>query len=56
MPTAPDTTDRAETARRARFGRLPRRIRPEEMIEEQPVSGPAGNSYDPDEWLVRNCW
>jgi hypothetical protein len=48
--------DVAETGRRARFGTLPERIRLEDTIEEHPatVPDPAKDTYNPDEWLVRN--
>ncbi|WP_196279539.1 hypothetical protein [Catellatospora vulcania] len=56
MRTAPDSPDTAETVRRARFGTLPKQIRPEEMVEERPAAPPADNVYNPDEWLVRYAW
>ncbi|MEU8827498.1 hypothetical protein [Streptomyces sp. NPDC048636] len=45
----------AEERRRARFGALPERVRPEEMVEERPAVAPdpARNAYNDDEWLVR---
>ncbi|WP_329449591.1 hypothetical protein OG894_01030 [Streptomyces sp. NBC_01724] len=50
------------TARRPRcapawFGELPKRILPEEMIEERAATmpNPATNTYNADEWLVRYC-
>ncbi|MEU1709267.1 hypothetical protein ABZ478_28560 [Streptomyces sp. NPDC005706] len=51
---APDT---AVTARRARFGTLPERVRPEDTVETRPAlpRDPARDAYDPDEWLVRYC-
>ncbi|MET9384454.1 hypothetical protein ABZY09_26120 [Streptomyces sp. NPDC002928] len=51
---APDT---AEALRRARFGALPERIRPQDTVEERPATlpDPARDAYDPDEWLVRYC-
>ncbi|MCX5097461.1 hypothetical protein OOK36_54355 [Streptomyces sp. NBC_00365] len=41
----------------ARFGELPKRILPEEMIEERAATmpNPAMNTYNADEWLVRYC-
>ncbi|MFJ4691352.1 hypothetical protein [Streptomyces sp. NPDC088766] len=50
-----NTQDAAETARRARFGALPQRITPAEMVEEKPASvvDPARNDYNDDAWLVR---
>ncbi|GAA3043652.1 hypothetical protein [Streptomyces glomeratus] len=49
--------DAAETVRRARFGTLPERIRPQDMVEEKPATlpDPARDTYNPDEWLVRTC-
>lgn len=54
---AQKTPDPAETARRARFGKLPERICLEEMVEERAatVPDPAKNTYNADEWLVRYC-
>lgn len=42
-------------ARQARFGRLPERIRPEDMVQEVPAADPdpARDTYNPDEWMVR---
>ncbi|POX57308.1 hypothetical protein C3489_00940 [Streptomyces sp. Ru71] len=51
----PDTA--AAAARRARFGRLPERIRFEDMTEEV-AGGPrrAGASYDPQgSWKYYSC-
>lgn len=47
----------AAAARHARFGRLPERVRPEDMVEEIPAIAPdpVRHAYDPDEWLVRYC-
>lgn len=52
-----EAPEAAEAARRARFGRLPERIRPEDMVVERPVTvpDPAKNTYNADEWLVRYC-
>ncbi|WP_327698298.1 hypothetical protein [Streptomyces sp. NBC_00459] len=51
---APET---AASMRRARFGQLPERIRPEDMVAAQPASvpDPAKGAYNEDEWLVRYC-
>ncbi|MFI5684056.1 hypothetical protein [Streptomyces sp. NPDC051636] len=52
------TQHTAEAAvRRARFGTLPQRVRPEHTVEERPATlpDPARDAYDPDEWLVRYC-
>ncbi|MGP4006003.1 hypothetical protein [Streptomyces sp. 4N124] len=45
----------AETARRARFGTLPERVRLEDTVEERPATAPdpARDAYNEDEWLVR---
>ncbi|UXY32928.1 hypothetical protein [Streptomyces sp. HUAS TT20] len=45
------------TLRRARFGALPERVRPEDTVEERPAAprDPARDAYDPDEWMVRYC-
>jgi hypothetical protein len=56
----PETTDfanAADTMRRARFGKLPERIRPEQLVEEQPatVPDPARDTYNSDDWLTRTC-
>ena len=47
--------DAAEAARHARFGTLPERITPAEMVEEKPAStvDPARNNFNDDEWLIR---
>ncbi|WP_171111328.1 MULTISPECIES: hypothetical protein [Streptomyces] len=47
----------AQEIRRLRFGTLPERIRPEDMIEERPAVAhdPTREAYDADEWLVRVC-
>ena len=52
------TVEAAEAVRQARFGRLPERIRPEDMVAAQPASvqDPARVSYNEDEWTVRYCW
>jgi hypothetical protein len=49
--------DAAEAARRARFGKLPERIRLEDTVEERQatIPDPAKDTYNPDEWLVRTC-
>lgn len=50
-------TGRRPPATPARFGELPKRILPEEMIEERAATmpNPAMNTYNADEWLVRYC-
>ncbi|MFD7441707.1 hypothetical protein [Streptomyces sp. NPDC059909] len=47
----------AEAARRARFGRLPKRIRLEDTVEGHAatVPDPDRDAYNYDEWLVRVC-
>lgn len=49
--------DGAAGARRARFGTLPDRVRPEDTVETRPAlpRDPARDAYNPDEWLVRYC-
>ncbi|MFJ4786497.1 hypothetical protein [Streptomyces sp. NPDC088794] len=56
-PEKNELPDGTETGRRARFGRLPERIRPEDMVEETPatVPDPARDTYSSDEWLARTC-
>ena len=46
-----------ESLRRARFGTLPERVRPEDTVETSPATlpDPARDTYNPDEWLVRYC-
>ncbi|KQX67808.1 hypothetical protein [Streptomyces sp. Root1310] len=45
----------AEVRRRARFGALPERVRPQDMVEERPATprDPDRDAYDPDEFAVR---
>ncbi|MFI6034687.1 hypothetical protein ACIBBD_11095 [Streptomyces sp. NPDC051315] len=54
---ATQAEDTATTLRRARFGALPERIRPEDTVEERPATAPdpARDAYNPDEWMVRYC-
>jgi hypothetical protein len=51
------TSTPAGTARQARFGTLPERIRPEEMVAERAATmpDPTRTAYNTDEWLVRYC-
>ncbi|MFD8809388.1 hypothetical protein [Streptomyces sp. NPDC059597] len=53
----PHDTERADTERHDRFGALPERIRPEDMVETRPATtpDPARDRYHADEWLVRYC-
>ncbi|MER6074462.1 hypothetical protein ABT187_37710 [Streptomyces sp. NPDC001817] len=53
---ARDTTDPALLCH-DRFGTLPERIRPEDMVETRPATlpDPARDTYNPDEWLIRYC-
>ncbi|MFI5799739.1 hypothetical protein [Streptomyces sp. NPDC051677] len=48
----PDIT---EAQRKARFGALPERISPADMVEERPAlpKDPSRDHYDPDEVTVR---
>jgi hypothetical protein len=57
MRSAQNTSEAAEAVRHARFGSLPARIRPEEMVEERAATlpDPARDTYNSDEWLVRYC-
>ncbi|AEM83860.1 hypothetical protein [Streptomyces violaceusniger] len=52
-----EVPDAAETARRARFSKLPERIHLEDTVEERAAIAPdpAKDTYNPDEWLVRYC-
>ena len=56
-PEKTDFTDTANTVRRARFGKLPERIPPERLVEEQPATAPdpARDAYSSDDWLTRTC-
>ncbi|MFJ6082829.1 hypothetical protein ACIQI8_15630 [Streptomyces sp. NPDC092369] len=56
-PEKTELSNAAETVRRARFGRLPERVRPEDMVEETPATtpDPARDAYSSDEWLARTC-
>ncbi|MER5520703.1 hypothetical protein [Streptomyces sp. NPDC002763] len=51
----PDVDAADEVLRHQRFGALPERIRPEEMVETRPAIGhdPDRDAYDPDEFAVR---
>ncbi len=52
------TLEQAESARHARFGRLPRRIRYEDMTQEVRASGGggAGDSYTAEgSWTYYSC-
>ncbi|MFE2089917.1 hypothetical protein [Streptomyces sp. NPDC059460] len=51
MRSTPESPEAAETARRARFGKLPERIPLEEMVEERAatVPDPAKDTYNADE-------
>ncbi|MEY9968897.1 hypothetical protein ABIA33_006984 [Streptacidiphilus sp. MAP12-16] len=50
--------DLAVAAGRARFRKLPERIRPEDTFISTPIAvpRPARDAYDSDVWLVRNVW
>jgi hypothetical protein len=50
-------SDEADAGRRTRFGKLPERIRPEQLVEEQPATVPdsARDTYNSDDWLTRTC-
>jgi hypothetical protein len=50
--------DPAAAARRARFGRLPERVRAEDLVEETPAASndPARHAYDPERsWTTFSC-
>ncbi|MDC0769563.1 hypothetical protein [Streptomyces sp. HD] len=52
------TTDGAAAGRRARFGRLPERVRHEDMVEEKVATpaDPARYAYDPEgSWRSFAC-
>lgn len=52
------TADAAAAARRARFGRLPERVRAEDLVEETPAASndPARYGYDPERsWTTFSC-
>lgn len=51
-------TDSAAAARRTRFGKLPERIRHDEMVEEKAVvpNDPARYAHDPERsWTSFSC-
>ncbi|MEV0227283.1 hypothetical protein [Streptomyces sp. NPDC050704] len=56
MANPEEVQDAAEAARQARFGKLPERIAPEDTVQEVPATDPdpAKDTYNPDEWLIRN--
>ncbi|MGC5341455.1 hypothetical protein ACPXCE_00940 [Streptomyces sp. DT24] len=53
------TTDATAAVRHARFGKLPERVRYEEMIEERPASpkgDPVRDAYNPEgSWSSYSC-
>ncbi|MEU1404105.1 hypothetical protein ABZ471_17325 [Streptomyces sp. NPDC005728] len=55
--TPQQAAEPAATERHSRFGRLPERIRPQDMVETRPATlpDPARDRYSADEWLVRYC-
>ncbi|MFH9672516.1 hypothetical protein ACH4L5_09570 [Streptomyces sp. NPDC017405] len=53
-----DAGDGATAARRARFGTLPERVRPQDMVEERPAApkDPARYAYGPEAtWRSYSC-
>ncbi|MDX3265740.1 hypothetical protein PV336_42350 [Streptomyces sp. MI02-2A] len=51
--------DSAAAARHARFGKLPERIRYEDMVQEEPVTlhDPARDAYNPEgSWASFSCF
>ncbi|MEU4893205.1 hypothetical protein AB0B12_21780 [Streptomyces sp. NPDC044780] len=57
MSRTRDVPDATEAVRRARFGKLPERVRLEDTVEERAAIAPdpAKDTFNPDEWLVRHC-
>ncbi|HEY9439928.1 MAG TPA: hypothetical protein VIS29_15015 [Streptomyces sp.] len=56
MSPGQEPLDAAEAARHDRFGTLPERIAPEDMIQGKAATVyPAEDNYNPDDWLVRYC-
>jgi hypothetical protein len=59
VPAAPDGVDDAAARRRVeRFGSLPPRITPGQMVETRPADPPNDPSFgrNPDnDWLIRYC-
>jgi hypothetical protein len=52
------TVDGAAAARQARFGRLPERVSPADMVEEKPAGSRdrAGDAYNAEaSWMNFNC-
>ncbi|MER5529757.1 hypothetical protein ABT075_35105 [Streptomyces sp. NPDC002677] len=47
----------ADTGQRPWFGKLPERIRPEQLVAVQPatVPDPVRDTYSSDDWLTRTC-
>ncbi|MER6560903.1 hypothetical protein ABT300_24870 [Streptomyces sp. NPDC001027] len=47
--------DGAEAGRRARFGSLPERVDPQDLVEERPATprDPDRDAYDPDQVAIR---
>ena len=53
-----NSTGGAEAARRARFGKLPERVRREDLVEEKVAApaDPARYAYDPEgSWRFFSC-
>jgi hypothetical protein len=53
-----NTVDSAAAARQARFGKLPERIRFEDMVEEKQATSndPARDAYNPEgSWMSFSC-
>ncbi|MFE2578683.1 hypothetical protein [Streptomyces sp. NPDC059378] len=58
MNASHSTTGSATQARQERFGHLPERIRPEDMLAEKPAvpADPAAAAYDPaSAWTHYSC-
>ncbi|MDF9811178.1 hypothetical protein [Streptomyces sp. SPB162] len=57
-PDGQRPVDAPAGGRAARFGRLPERVLPEQMVEESPSNAPSDPRFgrDPDnDWLIRYC-
>ncbi|MFF9771963.1 hypothetical protein ACF1GT_36340 [Streptomyces sp. NPDC014636] len=55
--TPQEAADAATARRHERFGHLPERIPPQDMVETRPATlpDPARDTYNADEWLIRYC-
>ncbi|MFI1506929.1 hypothetical protein [Streptomyces sp. NPDC020597] len=55
LRTVEPQADGAEAGRRARFGALPERVDPQDLVEERPAipRDPSRDDYDPDQVAIR---